>query len=68
VVQDIALSVSGLLNSKIGGPSVFPPIPPSVGDTVYGGFNWPESKGEDRHRRGLYTFAKDRCHSIADSV
>lgn len=57
-VQDIALAVSGLLNSKIGGPSVYPPIPESVGDTVYGGFRWPESKGEDRYRRGLYTFAK----------
>jgi hypothetical protein len=58
VVQDIALSVSGLLNPKIGGPSVYPPIPASVGDTAYGGFSWPESKGEDRHRRGLYTFWK----------
>jgi hypothetical protein len=55
VVQDIALSVSGLLNPKIGGPSVYPPIPASVGDTAYGGFTWPETKGEDRYRRGLYT-------------
>src|ERR1051325_7330849 len=37
IVQDIALSASGLLNPKIGGPSVRPPIPASVGDTVYGG-------------------------------
>jgi hypothetical protein len=58
IVQDIALSVSGLLNLKIGGPSVYPPIPSNVGDTVYGGFSWPESKGEDRYRRGLYTFCK----------
>lgn len=58
IVQDIALSVSGLLNPKVGGPSVYPPIPASVGDTVYGGFTWPESKGEDRYRRGLYTFWK----------
>jgi hypothetical protein len=58
VVQDIALSVSGLLNAKIGGPSVYPPIPDSVGDTAYGGFSWPETKGEDRYRRGLYTFWK----------
>ncbi len=57
-VQDIALSVSGLLNPKIGGPSVYPPIPASVGDTSYGGFSWPETKGEDRYRRGLYTFWK----------
>jgi hypothetical protein len=58
VVQDIALSVSGLLNPKLGGPSVFPPIPGSMGDTVYGGFSWTETKGEDRYRRGLYTFWK----------
>jgi len=58
IVQDIALSASGLLNPKIGGPSVRPPIPPSVGDTVYGGFSWPESAGEDRYRRGMYTFWK----------
>src|SRR4029077_5790973 len=58
VVQDVALSVSGLLNPKIGGPSVFPPIPGNVGDTSYGGFSWPETKGEDRYRRGLYTFWK----------
>ena len=58
VVQDITLSVSGLLNPKIGGPSVYPPIPGTIGDTVYGGFSWPETKGEDRYRRGLYTFWK----------
>jgi hypothetical protein len=58
VVEDIALSVSGLLNPKIGGPSIYPPIPGSVGDQVYGGFNWPETKGSDRYRRGMYTFWK----------
>ena len=57
-VQDIALYVSGLLNPKVGGPSVRPPIPASVADTVYGGFSWPESGGEDRYRRGMYTFWK----------
>jgi hypothetical protein len=59
VVEDIALSVSGLMNPKIGGPSVYPPIPASVGDTAYGGFSWPETtKTEERYRRGLYTFWK----------
>ncbi len=58
IVRDIALSASGLLSPKIGGPSVYPPIPGSVADQVYGGFTWPESKGEDRYRRGLYTFWK----------
>ena len=58
IIQDIALSASGLLSPKIGGPSVFPPIPGSVADTVYGGFTWPESKGDERYRRGMYTFWK----------
>jgi hypothetical protein len=43
VVQDIALSVSGLLNPKIGGPSIYPTIPGNVGDTAYGGFSWPDT-------------------------
>jgi mono/diheme cytochrome c family protein len=58
IVQDIALFASGLLNPKVGGPSAYPPIPGSVADQVYGGFTWPESKGEDRYRRGMYTFWK----------
>src|SRR5690606_21922042 len=58
VVQDIALATSGLLNLKLGGPSVYPPIPGNVGDTVWGGFKWPETIGEDRYRRGLYTYWK----------
>jgi len=58
MVQDIALSTSGLLNPKIGGPSVYPPIPGNVGDQAYGGFNWPETKGDERYRRGMYTFWK----------
>ena len=58
IVQDVALFTSGLLNPAIGGPSVRPPIPASVADTVYGGFSWPESTGENRYRRGMYTFWK----------
>ncbi|MEW6304128.1 MAG: DUF1553 domain-containing protein [Verrucomicrobiota bacterium] len=58
IVQDIALYASGLLNPKIGGPSVYPPIPGNVADQVYGGFKWPESDGDDRYRRGMYTFWK----------
>jgi mono/diheme cytochrome c family protein len=57
-VQDIALAASGLLNPKVGGPSVRPAIPTNVADQVYGGFSWPESTGEDRYRRGMYTFWK----------
>jgi mono/diheme cytochrome c family protein len=58
IVQDIALAASGLLNPKVGGPSVYPPVPASVADQVYGGFSWPESQGRDRYRRAMYTFWK----------
>ncbi len=58
-VRDQALRVSGLLSEKIGGPSVFPPQPPGVStEGSYGGVSWTVSQGEDRYRRGLYTFSK----------
>ena len=57
-VRDIALAASGLLSRKIGGPSVFPPIPEGVLALSFGTFDWKTSEGEDRYRRGLYTFWK----------
>jgi hypothetical protein len=58
VVRDIALSASGLLNNKVGGPSVFPPLPAFMlqPPVSYGPKVWPEDKGPDRYRRALYTF------------
>jgi hypothetical protein len=58
VVRDIALSASGLLNTKIGGPSVYPPIPAflMLPPASYGPKLWPEAKGEDRYKRSLYVF------------
>jgi uncharacterized membrane protein len=58
IVRDIALSASGLLNDKIGGPSVYPPQPPDVSERAYFAFPWPTSDGPDRYRRGMYTFFK----------
>ncbi len=58
MLRDSALLASGLLSRRIGGPSVFPPQPEGVTSLGYGGFNWPAATGEDRYRRGLYTFAK----------
>ena len=57
-VQDLALKVSGLLSPKIGGPSVFPPLPDGVMAMAYGQIAWNVSEGEDRYRRALYTFWK----------
>ncbi len=59
IIRDISLSASGLLSQKVGGPSVFPLIPPGVTDANYNSaFKWVVSPGEDRYRRGLYTFFK----------
>jgi hypothetical protein len=56
VVRDVALSVSGLLNPKIGGPSVYPPQPSGVYAFTQIPRNWQASRGRDRYRRGLYTY------------
>ena len=59
LIRDSALEASGLLSEKIGGPSVFPPQAPGVTtDGAYGPLAWNVSTGEDRYRRGLYTFSK----------
>jgi hypothetical protein len=58
LVRDNALAASGLLSRKIGGPSVFPPQPPGITEAAYGSLQWKVSTGEDRYRRGLYTFNK----------
>jgi len=56
IVRDIGLSASGLLAPKIGGPSVYPPIPAGALDLGQRKQPWPTSTGPDRYRRGLYTF------------
>jgi hypothetical protein len=58
LVRDQALAASGLLDRRIGGPSVHPPQPEGVWETAYGSPRWPASQGGDRHRRGLYTYMK----------
>lgn len=59
IVRDLTLAASGLLSRKIGGPSVFPPMPPDVAALSYANnFRWKLSPGEDRYRRGMYTFFK----------
>jgi hypothetical protein len=59
IVRDLALTVSGLLQPKIGGPSVFPPMPPKIAALSYASnFKWKTSTGGDQYRRGMYTFFK----------
>ncbi len=60
-IRDKALAVSGLLNKKIGGPSVMPYLPPAAWNPVYPQYtrvHWETSKGDDKYRRGLYTYNK----------
>jgi hypothetical protein len=58
IVRDIELQASGLLNEKVGGPSVYPPAPDFLFQppVSYGPKLWFEEKGENRYRRALYTF------------
>jgi hypothetical protein len=58
MIRDQALAVSGLLSRKMYGPPVMPLQPEGIWKTVYSTRRWVTSKGDDRHRRGLYTFAK----------
>lgn len=59
IVRDLHLAASGLLSAKIGGPSVYPPMPADVAALSYAGnFKWATSTNEDRYRRGMYTFFK----------
>jgi len=58
LLRDQALSVSGLLEPRLFGKSVFPPQPKGIADVAYGQVEWKVSQGADRYRRGLYTFQK----------
>jgi hypothetical protein len=59
MVRDQALAVAGLLSSKRCGPSVFPPQPDGLWQAAFNGERtWRTSTGEDRYRRGLYTFLR----------
>jgi Protein of unknown function (DUF1553)/Protein of unknown function (DUF1549)/Planctomycete cytochrome C len=56
-IRDQALDLSGLLSRKMGGPSVYPYQPEGLWRAAFNGERtWQTSLGEDRYRRGLYTF------------
>ncbi|MFN7938240.1 MAG: PSD1 and planctomycete cytochrome C domain-containing protein [Bryobacteraceae bacterium] len=56
IVRDVSLVASGLLSPKVGGPSVFPPQPAAAMSASQIKKVWKASSGEDRYRRGMYTF------------
>lgn len=55
-LRDHALAVAGLLSPKLYGPGVMPPQPEGIWKNPYSGEKWTTAEGEDRYRRGLYTF------------
>ena len=62
-IEGVALTASGLLHEKIGGPSVFPYQKEDLYKGIvvaadYPGTKWKQSVGDDLHRRSLYTFWK----------
>jgi hypothetical protein len=58
VIRDQALGAAGLLARKKGGPPVMPPQPDGLWRSTYSGAKWVTSPGDDRFRRGIYTFWK----------
>ena len=60
IVRDIALSASGLLNPKLGGPSIMAPAPAFLFEppASYAPFPWKQETGPDKYRRALYTFRR----------
>ncbi|MFO0902772.1 MAG: DUF1549 and DUF1553 domain-containing protein [Pirellulales bacterium] len=63
-IRDQALAVSGLLDRRVGGPSVFPYQPPGLWEELaydaqqFTAQTYRESRGGDLYRRSLYTFWK----------
>jgi len=63
LVRDNALAVSGLLNDKIGGPSVYPYQPKGLWEEMafgegYSGQSYTQSSSSDLYRRSMYTVWK----------
>lgn len=55
IVRDQALSASGLLTRKLGGPGVHPPQPDGIYAFTQNKKKWPTEMGENRYRRTMYT-------------
>jgi Protein of unknown function (DUF1553)/Protein of unknown function (DUF1549)/Planctomycete cytochrome C/Concanavalin A-like lectin/glucanases superfamily len=63
VIRDNALAISGLLNDKIGGPSVYPYQPDGLWEEMafgqgFSGQTYKAASGPDLYRRGMYTVWK----------
>jgi hypothetical protein len=56
LIRDGCLLASGLLCNKVGGPSVFSHQPAGILENRATPATWTMSGGEDRYRRGMYTW------------
>lgn len=56
MIRDSALSASGLLVEKLGGPPVKPYQPPGLWQELQGGGGYKEDEGDGLYRRSLYTY------------
>ncbi len=56
VIRDSMLAVSGRLNTAVGGPSVYPALPPGAAEPR-GGWEVPESR-HAQDRRSVYVFVR----------
>ena len=56
IIRDTSLVASGLFSPKVGGPSVYPPLPPGANNVTQVRREWSTATGPDRYRRALYTF------------
>jgi hypothetical protein len=57
-VRDQALCISGLLNPKMKGPSVFPYQPKGIWLSPWNRADWVMSYGDEKYRRAVYTYWK----------
>jgi len=63
MIRDTALAASGLLDDRIGGPSVLPYQPAGLWEEMafgegFSGQHYEQSHGKDLYRRGMYTLWK----------
>lgn len=60
-LRDSVLIASGLLNPKVGGPSVKPYQPVGLWEDGATQHSYAQDKGQDLYRRSLYTFWRRTC-------
>ncbi len=66
MVRDQALAAAGLLDERLGGPSVLPYQPEGLWkELASAGQEYPQSHGADLYRRSMYTFWRRTVHHPA---